>query len=165
MIIVKHLKGDLSSIIEIQLDRNLPLAGILSPELQCKFTLIADKRVFKVVDYTHFLLLDLLKDLRRNQWNLLTSNAFMHVSSERCVETNFYYIQDEEASPSSSSSESKRADLSSEYSNNNSSSSSNVGSTRERPITSDLATVILEKTASQSGPYSFARRSSLLNGK
>ncbi len=77
MIVLKHLKGDLSSTIEIQLNKTLPLTGILSPELQCKFTLIADKRAYKAVDYTNFMLLDILKDLRRNQWNLLTSNAVL----------------------------------------------------------------------------------------
>lgn len=95
MIVIKHFKQEVGrSVLDLCLDKELPnLLAILPIDLEkCFYPKFGDKNLFRSEsDQTESLLLDVMKHLRLNKWNLLTSNSFAHLSLEKTVESHFYF--------------------------------------------------------------------------
>eukprot|EP01040_Poterioochromonas_malhamensis_P018276 gene18276-21301_t len=95
MIVIKHFKQEVGrSVLDICLDKELPnLLAVLPLETEKLFyPKFGEKNLFRSEsDHTETLLLDVMKHLRTNKWNLLTSNSFAHLSLEKTVESHFYF--------------------------------------------------------------------------
>lgn len=190
MLNLKYIQTKLCSLIEIQPERRIRgLNGILPEPLHPKFRMVSSthessgggvsSNVKKFViesDYSHIVILEVLKGLKLQGWSLLTSNAFMHIDTENTVETNFYFekvytdrdhrnlvfdsnpldfVQPSiSASLDSAFDETKEKDI-----RPNPKQSTSASST----VSPEMAALIMEKSGNQLGPYSFARRHSLLN--
>lgn len=93
MINVVHVKTDVSSAIDIILDRKMKsLEGIVNENIRHKFRVHNEKNKYYLEnDFSQVLIMDVLKGLREFGWKLLTSNAFMHFASQKMIETSFYF--------------------------------------------------------------------------
>ena len=93
MINVVHVKTDVSSAIDIILDRKMKsLEGIVNENIRHKFRVHNEKNKYYLEnDFSQVLIMDVLKGLREYGWKLLTSNAFMHFASQKMIETSFYF--------------------------------------------------------------------------
>ena len=192
MLNLKYIQTKLCSLIEIQPERRIRgLNGILPEQLHSKFRIVSSthesgggvsniKKFVIESDYSHIVILEVLKGLKLQGWSLLTSNAFMHIDTENTVETNFYFekvytdrdhrnlvfdsnpldfVQPSiSASLDSAFDETKEKDI---RPNPKQSSLSTTASSST--VSPEIAALIMEKSANQVGPYSFARRHSLLN--
>jgi hypothetical protein len=193
MINVVHIKTDVSSSVDIILDRKIKsLDGIVHESLRNKFKAHNEKNKYYVEnDFTQILIMEILKGLREYGWKLLTSNAFMHFASEKVIETSFYfekYFNDVSSSKGSvnhvqpllnyyaATARQPGIDDDQEY----------VPATRAKPrsegfqspngdensnegkdaftVSPKLTSLILDKTAPQTGPYNFMRRQTMNNG-
>jgi hypothetical protein len=194
MLNLKYIQTKLCSLIEIQPERRIRgLNGILPELLHSKFRTVSSSsqengggvgsNVKKFViesDYSHIVILEVLKGLKLQGWSLLTSNAFMHIDSENTVETNFYFekvytdrdhrnlVFDSNpldfVQPSISASLDSAFDETKEKDTRpNPKQSTLNSSTSSSTVSPEIAALIMEKSANQLGPYSFARRHSLLN--
>ena len=212
MLNIVHIKTDVSSSIDIILDRKIKnLDGIVQEHLRPKFKAYNEKNKYVLEnDFSQVLIMDVLKGLREFGWKMLTSNAFMHFASEKMIETSFYfekYFAEGSASLLNGTNalqpllnyyvhshpqyeetveSTTRTPLLRQVGGSGRSSSSSGGggssvSARYRSpphidaaaaelppnpdvISPRLASLIMEKNASQGGPYGFMRRQSHLGG-
>eukprot|EP01038_Epipyxis_sp_PR26KG_P006911 gene6911-9463_t len=93
MIIIKYVKDELISSIELQLDKKLKvLDQVIFENIQTRFTYNNDKSKYHVTyDTNQLLIMDILKGMTYYGWKLLTSNAFLVNPQLKTVETYFYY--------------------------------------------------------------------------
>ena len=191
VLILKHLRCETSSSVEIQLDRRTKsLSGVFSENITNRCSYKPAKNLYYIQDdYSQYLIMDMLLDLRKNRWDLLTSNAFMHNSGTRnIVETTFYYERDIEIITNSSTSIEKFSPEKQTAKSDNYLSPSvylspktetknpairrasnryiGVDLDREGHVTPQQVNPLQNstKTVSQSAPYSFATRQSVLSG-
>ncbi len=98
MLILKHIKQDVKSTIDLVLDKELTAEeGIFQEELDNKFMKGNEKHTFRlehqqmIVQNGDITILELMKCLRKKHWLLMTSHSFMHLSLEKTMESHFYF--------------------------------------------------------------------------
>jgi hypothetical protein len=136
-----------------------------------------EKNAFKAEsDNSQSMLLEVLKNLRINQWNLITSHSFAHMSMEKTVETHFYF-EKTNAPPITQSYNQVRSSLYNAnpnragdhvYQESIEYKSSSAGSSQapKKPVAPpEVIALLLEKTSVQSGPYGLAKKQAGLAGK
>lgn len=185
MIIIKHFKQEVGrSVLDLCLDKDIPgLLSVFPVEVEKSFyEKFGEKNLFRCEsDQTELLLLDVMKHLRLNKWNMLTSTSFAHLTLEKTVESHFYF---EKAAKPESDTETMQAFatylrsqlMDFEGSRNRNGYRSSPGeagfhtpsgkvvppiSPRSRPTAPpEVMALLLDKSSQQSGPYAFAKRSS-----
>lgn len=99
MIILKHIKQDVKSMIDLVLDKDLTVVdGIFQEDLDKKFVKItSEKHSFRIEQHQlihqngDLTMLELMKCLRKKHWLLMTSHSFMHLTLEKTLESHFYF--------------------------------------------------------------------------
>lgn len=99
MLIVKHIKQDVKSTIDVILDKDLTvIEGIFQEDLDKKFSKVTGEKHSYRLDQSHMIqqngdltILELMKCLRKKHWLLMTSHSFMHLSLEKTMESHFYF--------------------------------------------------------------------------
>jgi hypothetical protein len=175
LIVLKHFKQEVGrSTIDLCLDKETPgLLAVLPVDIEKNFyQKFGEKNTFRAEsDQTDLLILDIIKYLRINSWNILTSNSFVHLSLEKTVESHFYF---EKLIFRESDNDSIRAFNSYLQSQVSEYEKLKMGMTRqdsadgfeskgksriEKPSpTPEVMAMILEKSSTPSGPYSFAKK-------
>lgn len=95
MLVIKHMKQEsVRSVIDVVIDKEINnLNGIVPEELEKLFRpLPHHKNTFRLeTEPGDLLVLELMKSMRRKQWQLMTSHSFVHLSIEKIMESHFYF--------------------------------------------------------------------------
>jgi hypothetical protein len=107
VLLLKHVKYDARSTIDAVVDKDTAsLESLFTEDIEKRFARVLQERNTFRLEQGQMLLgsgdvttLELIGTLRKQHWLLLASHSFQHLSSEKTIETHFYFER-----PSSSTS-------------------------------------------------------------
>lgn len=166
------------SVIDVVVDKEITtLSGIVPEEMEKHFRQVGhQKNTYRMeTEPGDLLVLELMKSIRKKQWQLMTSHSFVHLSIEKIMESHFYF--ERVVNPFPSTPPSAAAPIHNEqlHQSQQKATTTTVPADEKKTtqpvetinrIKSDpeVAALILDRSKQQ-GPYTFTNRQTLASGK